>query len=188
MTRKQGAKSRGYFGIGVFRAKTEANIGTLWRGAYQLGADYIFTIGKRYKRQASDTYKTWRHVPLFGYDDIQQILDSIYDCQIVGVEMGGTPLPEFKHPQRCIYLLGAEDHGLPSTILEKCHQVVSIPSIRTDSYNVAQAGTLIMYDRALKLGHLANYASTLTNNNPLFHDLPKIPDEPPASVTHPNGR
>lgn len=48
----------GYFEIGIFHSKTEQNIGTLWRSAYQLGASGIFTIGKRYKEMSSDTYKT----------------------------------------------------------------------------------------------------------------------------------
>jgi tRNA G18 (ribose-2'-O)-methylase SpoU len=146
----------GYFGIGVYRAKREDNIGTLWRGAYQLGANHIFTVGAKYKRQASDVFKTWLHIPLFTYDDVSQILDSIYDCLLVGVEMGGVPLTEFKHPQRCVYLLGSEDNGLPPNILAQCHHVVSIPSVRTSSYNVAQAGTIIMYDRMVKNGGLVN--------------------------------
>ncbi len=43
--------SSGYFGIGIYQAKRFENVGVLWRGAYQLGASYIFTIGKRYRRQ-----------------------------------------------------------------------------------------------------------------------------------------
>lgn len=141
---------RGYFGIGIYKVKTEANVGTLWRGAYQLGAGCIFTVAARYKHQASDTYKTWRHVPLLRFDTIEQAAATIYDCQLVAVEMGGVPLPEYKHPERCLYVLGAEDHGLPPGVLEQCHGVVSIPAIRAESYNVAQAGTLIMYDRMVK--------------------------------------
>jgi len=143
---------RGYFGIGIYKGKTVENIGTLWRGAYQLGADFIFTVGSRYKKQSSDTYKTWRHIPLFQHDDIESLTDSLYDCVLVGVEMGGTPLDEFVHPQRCVYLLGAEDHGLSDGMLEKCQHIISIPSIRAESYNVAQAGTIIMYDRMMKEG------------------------------------
>ena len=53
---------RGYFGIGVFHGKNEQNIGTLWRSANIMGADFIFTIGKRYSRQCTDTMKTPRHM------------------------------------------------------------------------------------------------------------------------------
>jgi tRNA (guanosine-2'-O-)-methyltransferase len=43
---------RGYYGIGIENVKTAENVGTLWRSAYILGASFIFTIGKRYKKQA----------------------------------------------------------------------------------------------------------------------------------------
>lgn len=35
---------RGYFGIGIYNGKNTANIGTLWRSAAILGANFIFTI------------------------------------------------------------------------------------------------------------------------------------------------
>lgn len=38
---------RGYFGIGIFHGKSSENLGTLWRSAAILGADFIFTIGKQ---------------------------------------------------------------------------------------------------------------------------------------------
>ena len=39
---------RGYFEIGIYRTKCDANVGTLWRSSFQLGASGIFTIGKRF--------------------------------------------------------------------------------------------------------------------------------------------
>lgn len=143
--------SRGFFEIGIFRGKTPANVGTLWRSAYQLGASGIFTVGRRYPKQASDTLQAYRHIPLREYESLEAfVLASPYDCPIVAVEMGGTPLPEFHHPERAIYLLGAEDHGLSKEALARCHRTVSLPSIRTNSYNVAVAGSLVMFDRMTK--------------------------------------
>ena len=66
--------------------------------------------------------------------------------------MGGTPLHEFVHPERAVYLLGAEDAGLPPAIVRACAHCVSLDGARASSYNVATAGTLIMYDRRRKLG------------------------------------
>ena len=142
-----------HFGIGIYMGKHWANVGMLWRGAYQLGASYIFTIGPRYRRHATDTEKTWLHIPLFHYDTFDQMLSSAaYAAPLVAVEEGGTPLPRFTHPPHCVYLLGAEDGGLPNEILARCHQHVSIPAVRKASYNVAMAGTLVMYDRLMKRG------------------------------------
>jgi tRNA G18 (ribose-2'-O)-methylase SpoU len=142
---------RGYYGIGIAGGKTASNVGTLWRSAYQLGAAFIFTAGARYPRQASDTVKAWRHVPLFEYSDLETFLGNRpHDCMLIGIEMGGSPLAEFVHPERCIYMLGAEDHGLSSLAISKCQRIVSLPYVRMESYNVAVAGSLVMYDRLSK--------------------------------------
>ncbi len=50
------AENRDYFGIGIYQAKHFDNVGVLWRGAYQLGAAFIFTVGKRYRPHASDVH------------------------------------------------------------------------------------------------------------------------------------
>ena len=137
-----------YFEIGIMNPKTSHNIGTLWRSAYQLGASGIFMIGARYKKQASDTYKAYRHLPLRQFSDFESFYDSIpYDCKLVGIEMGGQVLGQFSHPKRCIYLLGAEDNGLSQEILSRCHEVVSLEAIQQPSYNVAVSGSIVMYDR-----------------------------------------
>jgi tRNA G18 (ribose-2'-O)-methylase SpoU len=142
---------RGYFGIGILHTKTEANVGTLWRSAYLYGAAFIFTIGRRYKAQCSDTPKTPRHIPLYEYDTIEE-LRIPHDCPLIGIELAESAiaLPEFKHPERAIYLLGAEDHGLTKEAIDRCHQLVQIPSLQPQSLNVASAGTVLMYDRFVK--------------------------------------
>jgi tRNA (guanosine-2'-O-)-methyltransferase len=144
---------RGHFGIGIYHGKTPENLGTLWRSAFQMGADYIFTIGARFKRQNSDTYKTYRHVPLFRFDTFEAFFEAMpFDSRLIGIEFGerSEELQFFKHPERAIYLLGAEDHGLPRSIQEKCNKLISIPSVRMPSFNVAVAGSIVMYDRIAK--------------------------------------
>jgi len=149
-TTLRGYNSRGYFGIGVHCPKTESNVGTLWRSAYQLGASFVFTIEKRYKQQASDTLKTWKHIPLFHYDTFEDFYTHMpHDCQLIGIETGYTLITSFTHREREILLLGAEDHGLPNHIMWRCHALVTLPSINTDSYNVAVAGSLAMFHRYL---------------------------------------
>jgi len=138
----------GYFEIGVYHPKTEVNVGTLWRSAFQLGAQGIFTIGYRYKRQASDTANVMLQIPLRHYDSFDEFSKSLpMQASLIAVEMGGRKLENFVHPKQAIYLLGAEDYGLPQEILDKCRLVVSIGSMRTFSYNVAVAGSIVMYSR-----------------------------------------
>jgi tRNA G18 (ribose-2'-O)-methylase SpoU len=138
---------RNYFGIGIVAGKTPENLGTLWRSAYQLGAAFIFTVGTRYKRNITDTTHTWQRIPLFRYESVEDLRAGLYDCRLVAVEMGGVPLPLYRHPARCAYLLGAEDNGLSRAAREACVEQVAIPAARTASYNVAMAGTIVMYDR-----------------------------------------
>lgn len=142
---------RGYFEIGIYHSKTAHNVGTLWRSAYQMGAAGIFTIGHRFPKQASDTVKAFKHIPWRQFETFEQFLTSMpYSCPLVGIEMGGKSLPGVTHPESAIYLLGAEDHGLPPEIMSKCNRLISLPACRTESYNVAVAGSLVMYDRNVK--------------------------------------
>lgn len=144
--------SRGYFGIGIYHTKSEVNVGTLWRSAFNMGAAFIFTIGRRYKRQSSDTTESWRHIPLLHYQDFAAFQEARpYDCLLIGIEQCAVsaPLHSAGHPERAIYLLGAEDHGIPQDVLNKCQRVYAIESARC--LNVAVAGSIVMYDRAAKL-------------------------------------
>ncbi len=141
-------RERGFFEIGVYHPKTEHNIGTLWRSAYQLGASGIFTIGKRYKKQHSDTYKTPRHIPLRHFKTMDNFLaQRPHGVRLVAAEMPGVPISSFSHPLQAIYLLGAEDHGLPPDVIEKCDCIVALEAVCMPSYNVAVAGSIVMYNR-----------------------------------------
>lgn len=142
---------RGYCGIGVENLKTGMNLGTLWRSAYGLGADFIFTIGNRYKHTSSDTVKAYRSMPLYAYDTFDEFYKNMpYDCRLIGVELADKAkrLENYVHPERAIYLLGAEDSGLTSKAIKKCHQLIEFTSERC--LNVASAGTVVLYDRQLK--------------------------------------
>jgi tRNA G18 (ribose-2'-O)-methylase SpoU len=139
---------RGYFEIGVYFPKHEVNVGTLWRSAYQLGAAGIFVIGPRFRDQVADTTKAWRHIPLRVYPDMNTFIAAApYAAPIVGIEMGGVDLRHFAHPERAIYLLGAEDNGLPPAVQSRCAHIVAIEALRTESYNVAVAGSIVMWHR-----------------------------------------
>ena len=142
---------RGYCGIGIVNAKKEVNIGTLWRSAYCLGAEFVFTIGARYHHQCSDTMKVYRHIPYWRFEDMADFREHIpYDCQLVGIEIlsDAMPLKRFCHPERAVYLLGPEDGTLPRDVLELCQHIVRFTS--KHCVNVSVAGSIVLYDRASK--------------------------------------
>jgi tRNA G18 (ribose-2'-O)-methylase SpoU len=142
---------RGFFAIGIEHGTTKANIGTLWRSADLFDAAFIFTVRHRYPGQASDTYRTPNHVPLFHFDTIDDLVSHLpHSCPLIGVEMHerAKPIQSHTHLARACYLLGAEDHGLTREAIDRCHALIQLPGVK--SMNVASAGTVVMYDRWLK--------------------------------------
>src|SRR5262249_27552704 len=110
------------------------------------------TIGARYRKEATDTTNAPRHLPLWhfaDYDDFRAHLPLA--TTLVGVELDATAfmLPQFRHPERAVYLLGSEDDGLPAFILKDII-TVRIPCPTPHSMNVAVAGSLVLYDRFVK--------------------------------------
>lgn len=139
-----------YFGIGIQNGKTPQNLGVLWRSAQNLGASFIFTIGNRYNKQACDTHHAVKAIPYFHYDTFADFYKHLpKGALLVGVELDerAQALETFEHPRNCVYLLGAEDHGLSAEAIAKSHFLVKFDSPR--SLNVAVAGSIVLYDRKL---------------------------------------
>lgn len=143
-------QTRGYFGVAAYRPKTSANVGSLWRTAGLFGAAFLGTVGHRYAKQPSDTENTAGHTPLMHYADLDDLLDHLpHGCPLIGVELDprAIPLDSFQHPLRALYLMGAEDNGLPPAVLNRCHHIVQIPTVHPRSMNVACAGSIVLGHR-----------------------------------------
>ena len=139
-----------FFGIGIQNGKTPENLGVLWRSAQNLGASFIFTIGNRYAKQACDTHNAVKAMPYFHYDTFEDFFNNLpKGARIVGVEITDEAeyLETFNHPRRCVYLLGAEDHGLSKNAIKKSHHLIKFKSEL--SLNVSVAGSIVMYDRGI---------------------------------------
>lgn len=145
---------RGYFGIAIYGAKHSTNVGSLWRTADSYGAAFLGTVGKRYGHQPSDTTKAPQHTPLVHYSDLDDLIEHLpHGCPLIGVELDprAIPLDKFLHPDRGLYLLGAEDNGLPPAVVDRCHYLVEIPALTHSSLNVAVAGGIVASHRYLQL-------------------------------------
>ncbi len=144
----------GFYGIGIHCARSEENVGTLWRSAYILGAAFIFTVGgRRYHHQGSDVTQAWTKIPLYHYEDIDDLRRHLpHDTRLVAVEMApdAHPLPDYRHPEQAVYLLGNEQSGLPEPVVAACHETLCLPG--HFSLNVAVAGSIVLYDRVAKHG------------------------------------
>lgn len=168
------AYGRGFYGIGIVGSKTPINVGTLWRSAGILGASFMFTAGRRYPQQASDTIKAWKHTPFFEFDCADELFNAIpKGCMPVAVEMDGKPLETLVHPERAVYILGAEDTGVPERVLRRCAYKVTIPGYH--SLNVAVAGSIVLYDRLAKQGAVAQSVERLSEKQEVAGSIPACP-------------
>lgn len=145
---------RGFFGIGIDRCKTPANVGSLLRSAHAFDADFAFTVGKRgcgaYRRVATDTTDGSAHVPFVQYPDIDTMAETMpRGVQVVVVEVDGDRLlSEFTHPERAMYVLGPEDGSVHDSIRSMAKYAVRMPT--RYCLNVAVAASIVMHDRVAK--------------------------------------
>lgn len=162
---------RGYFGFGIHGVSKPMNVGNLVRTAHAFGAGFIFLIDPDVNMHdigASDTPATAKSIPLYTFDSIDQLVLP-HGCRLVGIEFlpEAIELPSFRHPRQAAYLLGPELDTLAPAALERCDHIVRIPT--RFCVNLATAGAMVMYDRALQMGRHAP--------RPI---QPGGPSEPPA--------
>ena len=125
------------------------NIGTVFRNCICFNADFVSIIGPRYKtikNQASDTLKSWRHIPVYEYVDFDDFYKHIpHDCRLISVEVDGEDIKTLSHPERAVYLFGPEDGTLSPEIPGKRIK------LQTEfCLNLAVTTGIILYDRMLK--------------------------------------
>ena len=89
-----------------------------------------------------------RHVPVIHPDDPLSFLPVA--TQIVAVDLldGAVPLPEFKHPERALYVFGAEDMTLGKRITDRAQHVIYVPG--RACMNLAACVNVLLYDRMAK--------------------------------------
>lgn len=139
---------RGWFGLVLYRPKNTFNIGSLLRTADVLGVDLIVTVGARYHKQPSDVYCTTKRVPMLHFEDWETFKRfRPHDCPLVAVELlrDAVDIRRFHHPERALYVFGAEDDGLPPKVVGDCQSAIRLVGDR--SLNLAVAGSIVLYHR-----------------------------------------
>lgn len=139
----------GYCGIGLNNPKDKHNIGSIIRACSCFDVDFLQIEGKRISpKHCTNTTQGQRYMPTFYVDSL--IKSIPYDCIPVGVEFikDSCNLVNYIHPERAVYFFGPEDGNLNKKILEKCRDIVYIPS----SYclNLAATCNVVLYDRLSK--------------------------------------
>ncbi|MBT5231190.1 MAG: RNA methyltransferase [Methylococcales bacterium] len=138
--------------IGLINPKSPSNVGSVLRASGCFQADKIFYTGVRFERAAqfnTDTQSVEGYVSLKGVDDLYSTVE--YGTEVVCVDLveGATSLPDFKHPEKALYVFGPEDGTISQDIVNKADHVVYIPTI--GCLNLAASVNVVLYDRVAKL-------------------------------------
>lgn len=90
---------RGYSAIGLFHPKTPENVGSVLRACHNFEVSLLSIEGKRFRKASTDTYKSYRHLPVL---EVENLKDTIpYNCIPVAVELvpQAVSIVDYKHPQ-----------------------------------------------------------------------------------------
>ena len=139
---------RGYAAIGLDNPKSSCNVGSAMRAVGCYDAAMLAFSGKRLKSGSTDTMKIYKHIPLIHVDDLFDIIP--HDCVPVAVDLidGATSLINYIHPERAFYIFGAEDETLGKRVLDRCRDVIYVPTNRC--MNLAATVNVVLYDRLSK--------------------------------------
>jgi len=137
--------------IGLTNPKSPSNVGAVMRAAGCYSADEVWYTGQRYARAAkynTDTKNVTQHIPLLGKTTL--IEDTPKDVKIVCVDLveGAVPLPQFKHPEKAVYIFGPEDGSISQEVIDSADKVVYVPTI--GCMNLAASVNVVLYDRLSK--------------------------------------
>lgn len=137
--------------IGLVNPKSPSNVGAVIRAAGCYGAEAVFFTGRRYGLAArfhTDTKDASRTIPLKGVDCLVESAPK--DTRIVCVELveGAVPLPEFRHPERALYIFGPEDGTISQDVIDRADAVVYVPTV--GCMNLAATVNVLLYDRMAK--------------------------------------
>ncbi|MFC1233953.1 RNA methyltransferase [Vibrio sp. F74] len=158
--------------IGLVNPKSPVNVGGVMRAAGCYQADAVRYTGQRYDRAVklnTDTKSAVHSISLTGVDSLFDDLPS--DMKIVCIELveGATPLPNFQHPKKAMYIFGPEDGSINQKIADRADHVVYVPTV--GCMNLAASVNVLLYDRLSKSDDIIQgddlIRSSRDNNNKL---------------------
>lgn len=129
--------------LALWHVGDPGNVGTLLRAADAFGAGVALSEGcadptgpKAVRASMGSLFR----VPLSTFDEAP-------GKRVALVPDGGNPLPELRMDGAVVLVLGAEREGLPTEVLGRCEERVSIPQPGGgESLNVAMAGAIALYE------------------------------------------
>ena len=138
--------------VALTNPKSPSNVGSVLRAAGCFGVDEVFYSGTRYnmaKKFQTDTKDVQNRIALTHVEDFFSEPSAPLTRICVDLVEGATPLADFVHPERALYIFGPEDGSLSQAVIDQADAVVYIPTI--GCLNLAATVNIVLYDRAAKL-------------------------------------
>lgn len=129
------------------------NIGALMRTAYGSGVDAVIISKRKNTYLTEDVTRismgASERVPVIQmsvFDAIKRLKDA--GVRIIGVHMEGRPYYEVPLRGDIALIVGSEDTGVSSRLLNKCDALARIPMQEgLESLNVSVAGAILMFEK-----------------------------------------
>ena len=134
------------------------NLGSIFRTAEGMGAEMVYiSPGCVGPEQPSAVRSGMGCIETMGWDRIS-IEDLPQDVPVFALETGGTPIDEFKFPEKGICIIGSEELGVsPQALKRATYGTVTIPMIGLKaSLNVGVAFGILMQKWCEYLSSLKN--------------------------------
>lgn len=139
--------------VAAWKVKNPQNVGSLMRLVDNVGGDELILLDDENPKREASIKKTagmsFAHIKL-SYLDSETFFKSIpagYKVCVIETSEGATNLFQTSLPDKIVFLLGSEVHGLPPELIRKADQAVFIPMTGLcKSMNIAQAAAVSLFE------------------------------------------
>lgn len=139
--------------VAAWRVKNPQNVGSLMRLVDNIGGEQLILIDDENDKREASIKKTaglsYKNVQL-TYQRSDEFFARIpEDYSLVAIETSETAVNLFQTtlPQKTVFMLGSEMHGLPADLLEQCQLSVYIPMTgKCKSMNISHALAVALFE------------------------------------------
>ncbi|PTN08334.1 TrmH family RNA methyltransferase [Mangrovibacterium marinum] len=139
--------------VAAWKVKNPQNVGSLMRLVDNLGGEKLILLDDEIPKREASIRKTaglsFKNVSLYyqsSADFFDQIPDGYAVCAIETAE-GASNLFTTKLPDKIVFLLGSETHGLNDQLLERCSHAIYIPMTgKCKSMNISHALAVCLFE------------------------------------------
>ena len=139
--------------VAAWKVKNPGNLGSLMRLVDNVGGNALYLLNDENTKREASIKKTaglsYENVKLSYQNSTDFFAGIPSDYTLVAIETSEKSQNIFttKLPEKVVFLLGSEKHGLPESILVKCNQSIHIPMTgKCKSMNISHALAVTLFE------------------------------------------